>query len=100
MLKKAVVPAAGLGKRLLPLTKELPKEMVPVIALMNGQIGLKPMLQDTDYGPSLNSTVFYAKNNSRQGSTKLRDNSKHEIAFHVVNDPYRELELLVFSATQ
>jgi UTP--glucose-1-phosphate uridylyltransferase len=46
LLKKAVIPAAGLGTRLLPMTKELPKEMLPVIALMkNGQISLKPMLQ-------------------------------------------------------
>jgi UTP--glucose-1-phosphate uridylyltransferase len=46
LLKKAVIPAAGLGTRLLPITKELPKEMLPVIALMkNGQPSLKPMLQ-------------------------------------------------------
>jgi UTP--glucose-1-phosphate uridylyltransferase len=30
MLRKAVIPAAGLGTRLLPITKELPKEMLPV----------------------------------------------------------------------
>jgi len=46
LLKKAVIPAAGLGTRLLPITKELPKEMLPVITLMkNGRICLKPMLQ-------------------------------------------------------
>ena len=46
MLKKAVIPAAGLGTRLLPITKELPKEMLPVIALTKkGQLCLKPMLQ-------------------------------------------------------
>ena len=46
MLKKAVIPAAGLGTRLLPITKELPKEMLPIVALMkNGQQCLKPMLQ-------------------------------------------------------
>jgi UTP--glucose-1-phosphate uridylyltransferase len=46
MLKKAVIPAAGLGTRLLPITKELPKEMLPVVALTkNGQQCLKPMLQ-------------------------------------------------------
>jgi UTP--glucose-1-phosphate uridylyltransferase len=31
MLKKAVVPAAGLGTRFLPATKSMPKEMIPVI---------------------------------------------------------------------
>jgi UTP--glucose-1-phosphate uridylyltransferase len=46
LLKKAVIPAAGLGTRLLPITKELPKEMLPIVALMkNGQLCLKPMLQ-------------------------------------------------------
>jgi len=45
LLKKAVIPAAGLGTRLLPITKELPKEMLPVITLTKkGQLCLKPML--------------------------------------------------------
>ncbi|MEM3820040.1 MAG: sugar phosphate nucleotidyltransferase, partial [Nitrososphaerota archaeon] len=29
-VKKAVITAAGLGTRLLPLTKEVPKEMLPI----------------------------------------------------------------------
>jgi len=29
IIKKAVIPAAGLGTRLLPATKETPKEMLP-----------------------------------------------------------------------
>ncbi len=46
MLRKAVIPAAGLGTRLLPITKELPKEMLPVNALTRkGEPCLKPMLQ-------------------------------------------------------
>ena len=46
MLKKAVIPAAGLGTRLLPITKELPKEMLPVVCMIkNGQPSLKPVLQ-------------------------------------------------------
>jgi UTP--glucose-1-phosphate uridylyltransferase len=46
LLKKAVIPAAGLGTRLLPITKELPKEMLPIVSMMkNGQLCLKPMLQ-------------------------------------------------------
>ena len=31
MIKKAVIPAAGLGTRFLPATKSLPKEMLPII---------------------------------------------------------------------
>ena len=31
MIKKAVIPAAGLGTRFLPVTKSMPKEMLPII---------------------------------------------------------------------
>jgi UTP--glucose-1-phosphate uridylyltransferase len=31
MIKKAVIPAAGLGTRFLPVTKTMPKEMLPII---------------------------------------------------------------------
>ena len=31
MIRKAVIPAAGLGTRFLPVTKAQPKEMLPVI---------------------------------------------------------------------
>ena len=30
-IKKAIIPAAGLGTRFLPVTKALPKEMLPII---------------------------------------------------------------------
>ena len=30
-IKKAVIPAAGLGTRFLPITKSMPKEMLPVV---------------------------------------------------------------------
>ena len=30
-LKKAVIPVAGLGTRMLPATKAIPKEMLPVV---------------------------------------------------------------------
>jgi UTP--glucose-1-phosphate uridylyltransferase len=46
MIKKAVIPAAGLGIRLLPATKEQPKEMLPFFAKgIQGQFCLKPLLQ-------------------------------------------------------
>jgi UTP--glucose-1-phosphate uridylyltransferase len=37
MIRKAVIPAAGLGTRMLPLTKTQPKEMLP--------LGKKPCIQ-------------------------------------------------------
>ncbi len=46
MLRKAVIPAAGLGTRLLSVTKEQPKEMLPVFAKgTNGDLCLKPIVQ-------------------------------------------------------
>ena len=32
LIRKVVVPAAGLGTRLFPATKEQPKEMLPIFA--------------------------------------------------------------------
>lgn len=46
MLRKAVIPAAGLGTRLLPATKEQPKEMLPIFAMgVDGVMRIKPFLQ-------------------------------------------------------
>ncbi len=43
---KCVLTAAGLGTRLLPLTKELPKEMLPIYATSKkGSLIIKPILQ-------------------------------------------------------
>ena len=30
-IKKAVIPAAGLGTRFLPVTKAVPKELLPIV---------------------------------------------------------------------
>lgn len=44
-VRKAVLTAAGLGTRLLPATKEMPKEMLPIfVPGRNGPV-LKPLLQ-------------------------------------------------------
>lgn len=44
-IRKAVITAAGLGTRLLPNTKEIPKEMLPVFDLdPNGSLCLKPVI--------------------------------------------------------
>ncbi|MGB6680962.1 MAG: sugar phosphate nucleotidyltransferase, partial [Candidatus Bathyarchaeia archaeon] len=45
MIRKAVIPVAGLGTRLMPATKEQPKEMLPVFSNTNGQICVKPLVQ-------------------------------------------------------
>jgi len=46
VIRKVVIPAAGLGTRLFPATKEQPKEMLPIFSrLVNGCVGVKPLLQ-------------------------------------------------------
>lgn len=46
MIRKVVIPAAGLGTRLLPVTKQQPKEMLPVFASdTNGELCVKPLIQ-------------------------------------------------------
>ena len=46
MIEKVVIPAAGLGTRLFPATKEQPKEMLPIFSkTSNGNIAVKPLLQ-------------------------------------------------------
>lgn len=42
---KVVIPAAGLGTRLLPVTKEIPKEMLPIFLKQNDEVCFKPMMQ-------------------------------------------------------
>lgn len=46
MIRKVIIPAAGLGTRLFPATKEQPKEMLPIFSAMsNGDAAVKPVLQ-------------------------------------------------------
>ena len=42
MIKQAIIPLAGLGTRLLPLTSVIPKELLP----MNGKAGLVCILEE------------------------------------------------------
>ena len=42
MIKQAIIPLAGLGTRLLPLTSIIPKELLPI----NGKTGLEYILEE------------------------------------------------------
>ena len=42
MIKQAIIPLAGLGTRLLPLTSVFPKELLPI----NGKPGLEYILDE------------------------------------------------------
>ncbi len=46
MVNKVIIPAAGLGTRLFPATKEQPKEMLPIFATgLHGEMNVKPVVQ-------------------------------------------------------
>jgi UTP--glucose-1-phosphate uridylyltransferase len=46
VIRKVVIPAAGLGTRLFPATKEQPKEMLPIFSkAANGKMSVKPVVQ-------------------------------------------------------
>ena len=47
MIKQAIIPLAGLGTRLLPLTSVFPKELLPI----NGKPGIEYIL---DVSPKVN----------------------------------------------
>jgi len=44
VVESAIIPAAGLGTRMLPYTKEVPKEMLPVVVKTNVSFEFKPVL--------------------------------------------------------
>lgn len=46
MVRKVIIPAAGLGTRLFPATKEQPKEMLPIFSkTVQGEMTVKPVVQ-------------------------------------------------------
>ena len=46
MIRKVIIPAAGLGTRLFPATKEQPKEMLPILTqTIQGDMVVKPVVQ-------------------------------------------------------
>jgi len=53
MIKQAIIPLAGLGTRLLPLTSVLPKELLP----LNGKPGLEYILKEC-IGAGIEEIIF------------------------------------------
>ncbi len=50
---KAVLPVAGLGTRMLPATKEQPKEMLPIFSREGGSLVVKPLILNFATRPKL-----------------------------------------------
>ena len=59
MIKQAIIPLAGQGTRLLPLTSVLPKELLPI----NGKPGIEYILDECIYIIICNREKFFHKNN-------------------------------------
>jgi len=105
ILKKAVIPAGGLGTRLLPVTKELPKEMMPIfIKDKKGRILFKPIMQQIyeelyDYG--IRDFCFIVRPGKRaisdyftsdyQFSDELKTQNKEDLA-EILNSFYKKID--------
>ena len=53
MIKQAIIPLAGLGTRLLPLTSVIPKELLPI----NGRPGIEYII-DECIGAGIKELIF------------------------------------------
>ena len=61
MIKQAIIPLAGMGTRLLPLTSVIPKELLPI----NGKPGLEYILDEcVDAG--IKEIIFIISKNKQQ----------------------------------
>ena len=60
MIKQAIIPLAGLGTRLLPLTSVLPKELLPI----NGKPGLEYIL-DEGINAGIKEFIFIISNKKK-----------------------------------
>tara|TARA_B100002003_G_scaffold121413_1_gene112090 strand:+ start:398 stop:1213 length:816 start_codon:yes stop_codon:yes gene_type:complete len=61
MIKQAIVPLAGLGTRLLPLTSVLPKELLPI----NGRPGLEYILEE-GINAGIKEFIFIISNKKKE----------------------------------
>ena len=65
MIKQAIIPLAGLGTRLLPLTSIIPKELLPI----NGRPGLEYILDECIEAGIKEVYLLYLKENSQLKNT-------------------------------
>ena len=61
MIKQAIIPLAGLGTRLLPLTSVLPKELLPI----NGKPGLEYILEE-GIAAGIKEFIFIISNKKKE----------------------------------
>ncbi len=91
-IKKAVIPAAGLGTRVLPATKSMPKEMLPIVDKPAIQYiveeavrsGIEDILIIVSRGKSIVVDHF---DRSPELERRLLDSNKHDVHEDIVNIP-------------
>ena len=92
-ITKTVITAAGMGTRLLPYTKETPKEMMPIYSTTKaGQVILKPILQvifESIYDFGVRDYCFVVG----RGKRSIED---HFLTSDKNNNSYQKNELLDF----
>ena len=68
MIKQAIIPLAGLGTRLLPLTSVFAKELLPI----NGKPGLEYIIQEC-IEAGIKEIIFIISLNSTQNINECRN---------------------------
>lgn len=88
---KSVITAAGKGTRLLPITKELPKEMMPIFSRMNKERIVIPVLQfifEQLYSMGLRDYCFVVGREKRS----IEDHfTPHETYLQQLSDKHKSL---------
>ncbi len=85
LIKKAVIPAAGLGTRFLPATKSVPKELLPIVDMPTIQLiveeiassGIETVILITSKGKASIADHFDVNSDLHK---KLLEDGKHELA--------------------
>ena len=104
-IKTAIIPAAGLGTRMLPFSKEVPKEMLPLVIRRGRDVLVVPVLHyifDALYEAGVRKFYFVVGRGKRviedyftpdKGFVEyLEKKGKHRLA-EILNDFYEKLDM-------
>ena len=96
-LKQVVFPVAGLGSRFLPVTKSIPKEMLPIIDKPLIQFAVEEAIQagaeEIIFVTSHTKTAiedYFSKNSELE--TRLRDSNKSELIQTIYPDYLKNIK--------
>ena len=81
MIKQAIIPLAGLGTRLLPLTSVLPKELLPI----NGKPGIEYILEECSKS-GITEVIFIISKRKKAIKQYFYNNSFYEKLIKKKND--------------